>query len=136
MPCEEGREWQRVITLFHEISQRGLQHTSVGYNYALSACREGKQWKHAYELMGQMEKLGFDPDFRLRKDLEAQSQGLDRAPPPQMPARRSATSPDSVWQRKQQLRELREQEKLRQEERRLEKERQEKEDREKQKREQ
>merc|ERR1719409_1269444 len=74
--------------------------------------------------MTDMKKFNYEPDFRLRQDLEAQSRGLDRAPPPE-PSTRSTPSPDNLWQRKQQLRELREQDKRRQEERRLERERQE-----------
>ena len=121
--CEEAHEWQRSLSLFLEISQQGLFASSVGHNYALSACRQGKQWKHGFEVMDAMKQRSFEPDFRLKMDLEAQSRGLDRAPPPE-PSSRSMPSPDNVWQRKQQLRELREQDKRRQEERRLEEERQ------------
>lgn len=120
--CEEAGEWQRSLMLFLEIDKRGLESTSVGHNYALSACRQGKQWRHGFELMAEMANRTFEPDFRLRQDLEAQSRGLDRAPPPE-PSQRSTPSPDNVWQRKQQLRELREQDKRRQEERKLEQER-------------
>ena len=121
--CEEAHEWQRSLSLFLEISGQGLAASSVGHNYALSACRQGKQWKHGFEIMELMKQKSFEPDFRLKMDLEAQSRGLDRAPPPE-PSSRSMPSPDNVWQRKQQLRELREQDKRRQEERRLEEERQ------------
>merc|ERR1719367_270713 len=72
-----------------------------------------------------MKAQSFEPDFRLKLDLEAQSRGLDRAPPPE--PRPAAASPDNLWQRKQQLRELREQDKRRQEERRMEQERERKE---------
>mmetsp|Transcript_96076 Transcript_96076/g.170504 ORF Transcript_96076/g.170504 Transcript_96076/m.170504 type:complete len:584 (+) Transcript_96076:23-1774(+) len=122
--CEEGGEWQRSLSLFLELGERGLSSTSVGHNYALSACRQGKRWQHGFEIMAAMAKKSYEPDFRLKLDLEAQSRGLDRAPPPE-PSSRSMPSPDNVWQRKQQLRELREQDKRRQEERRLEEERQE-----------
>ena len=44
------------------------------------------------------EEKGFEPDFRLKMDLEAQSRGLDKAPPPE-PSSRSMPSPDNVWQR-------------------------------------
>ncbi|CAK9093329.1 unnamed protein product [Durusdinium trenchii] len=121
--CEEGLEWQKSLDLFMEIEQRGLSASSVGHNYALSACRQGKRWKHGFEIMEIMKEKGFEPDFRLKMDLEAQSRGLEKAPPPE-PSSRSMPSPDNVWQRKQQLRELREQDKRRQEERRLEEERQ------------
>jgi len=120
--CEEAGEWQRSLALFMEIAQRELESTSVGHNYALSAARQGKQWRHGFEIMAEMAKRTFEPDFRLRQDLEAQSRGLDRAPPPE-PSARSTPSPDNVWQRKQQLRELREQDKRRQEERKLEQDR-------------
>lgn len=121
--CEEAHEWQRSLSLFIEIGEQGLFPSSVGHNYALSACRQGKQWKHGLEIMDMMKQRSFEPDFRLKMDLEAQSRGLERAPPPE-PSSRSMPSPDNVWQRKQQLRELREQDKRRQEERRLEEERQ------------
>ena len=121
--CEEAHEWQRSLSLFLEIGEQGLFASSVGHNYALSACRQGKQWKHGLEIMDTMKQRSFEPDFRLKMDLEAQSRGLERAPPPE-PSSRSMPSPDNVWQRKQQLRELREQDKRRQEERRLEEERQ------------
>jgi len=121
--CEEGLEWQKSLDLFMEIDELGLSASSVGHNYALSACRQGKRWKHGFEIMAVMKEKGFEPDFRLKMDLEAQARGLDKAPPPE-PSSRSMPSPDNVWQRKQQLRELREQDKRRQEERRLEEERQ------------
>ena len=121
--CEEAHEWQRSLSLFLEIDKQGLSASSVGHNYALSACRQGKQWQHGFEIIDMMKQKSFEPDFRLKMDLEAQSRGLDRAPPPE-PSSRSMPSPDNVWQRKQQLRELREQDKRRQEERRLEEERQ------------
>lgn len=44
------------------------------------------------------QEKGFEPDFRLKMDLEAQSRGLDKAPPPE-PSSRSMPSPDNVWQR-------------------------------------
>lgn len=124
--CEEAREWQRSLLLFLEIGRRGLRSTSVGHNYALSACRQGKQWQLGYEIMRAMREQNFEPDFRLKADLEAQSRGLERAPPPE-PSSRSSPSPDNVWQRKQQLRELREQERRRQEEKRVEEEQKERE---------
>lgn len=120
--CEEGGEWQRSLLMFMAIAERSLESTSVGHNYALSACRQGKQWRHGFEIMAEMAQRQFEPDFRLKQDLEAQSRGLDRAPPPE-PSQRATPSPDNVWQRKQQLRELREQDKRRQEERKLEQER-------------
>eukprot|EP00933_Yihiella_yeosuensis_P022687 TRINITY_DN17829_c1_g1_i1.p1 TRINITY_DN17829_c1_g1~~TRINITY_DN17829_c1_g1_i1.p1 ORF type:complete len:611 (+),score=148.89 TRINITY_DN17829_c1_g1_i1:32-1834(+) len=120
--CEEASEWQRSLSLFLEIGERGLSSTSVGHNYALSACRQGKRWQHGLEIMASMAEKNFEPDFRLKLDIEAQSRGLDRAPPPE-PSSRSMPSPDNVWQRKQQLRELREQDKRRQEEKRLEEQR-------------
>lgn len=45
-----------------------------------------------------LEEKGFEPDFRLKMDLEAQARGLDKAPPPE-PSSRSMPSPDNVWQR-------------------------------------
>ncbi|CAJ1344583.1 unnamed protein product [Effrenium voratum] len=121
--CEEAHEWQKSLALFLEIAERGLSASSVGHNYALSACRQGKRWQHGFEIMDMMKEKTFEPDFRLKMDLDAQSRGLEKAPPPE-PSSRSMPSPDNVWQRKQQLRELREQDKRRQEERRLEEERQ------------
>eukprot|EP00929_Paragymnodinium_shiwhaense_P068998 TRINITY_DN34810_c0_g1_i2.p1 TRINITY_DN34810_c0_g1~~TRINITY_DN34810_c0_g1_i2.p1 ORF type:complete len:525 (+),score=126.66 TRINITY_DN34810_c0_g1_i2:342-1916(+) len=125
-PCEDAKEWQRSLVLFEEVARRGLTGSSVGHNYALSACRQGKRWQHGFEIMAAMQKLDYDPDFRLKQDLEAQSRGLDRAPLPE-PSSRSTPSPDNLWQRKQQLRELREQDKRRQEQRKLDQERMERE---------
>lgn len=118
--CEEAGEWQRSLSLFMELQKRGLESTSVGHNYALRASRNGKQWRHGLEIMTDMAQRSYEPDFRVRQDIEAQSRGLERAPPPE-PSQR-ASSPDNVWQRKQQLRELREQDKRRQEERKIEQE--------------
>lgn len=122
MPCEEAFEWAMVLSLFNIVRGGGMKSNSVGYNYALSACVKGKQWEHGLSLIAEMEKHNYDPDFRLKQDTEAQSRGLDKAPPPE-PSRRSTPLPDNIWARKQQLRDLREQDKIRQEERRLEKER-------------
>lgn len=41
-----------------EIEQRGLSASSVGHNYALSACRQGKRWKHGFEIMEIMKEMG------------------------------------------------------------------------------
>merc|ERR1719310_1056596 len=68
-PCEDAKEWQRSISLFEQIAKRGLTASSVGYNYCLSACRQGKRWQHGFELMATMQKLQYDPDFRLKQDV-------------------------------------------------------------------
>ncbi|CAK0885873.1 unnamed protein product [Prorocentrum cordatum] len=90
---EEAGEWQRSLELFLEVGRRDLESTSVGHNYALSACRQGKRWRHGFEIM--MAKRDFEPDFRLKQDLEAQSRGLERAPLPE-PSSRTTPSPEGT----------------------------------------
>ena len=48
---QKTQEWQMSLDLFREIEQQGLAASSVGHNYALSACRQGKRWKHGFEIM-------------------------------------------------------------------------------------
>ena len=51
-----AKEWQKSLDLFKEISELGLSASSVGHNYALSACRQGKRWQHGFEIMEMMKE--------------------------------------------------------------------------------
>lgn len=55
-PNLSHQEWQKSLDLFIEISSRGLSASSVGHNYALSACRQGKRWRHGFEIMEVMKE--------------------------------------------------------------------------------
>ncbi|CAK9090545.1 unnamed protein product [Durusdinium trenchii] len=119
---KEWEEMRRASSMLQQLARKDSSGRSP-WTCSWRSSSVGKRWKHGFEIMEIMKEKGFEPDFRLKMDLEAQSRGLEKAPPPE-PSSRSMPSPDNVWQRKQQLRELREQDKRRQEERRLEEERQ------------
>lgn len=77
-----------------EIDELGLSASSVGHNYALSACRQGKRWKHGFEIMAVMKdrQCGFwrsnRVPVRIREDqvchlLEmVAAQGMSNSSPP------------------------------------------------------
>ena len=55
--CERGGQWQRALSLLHDVHEGGVAQHVMSFKVRISACEKGGQWRRALSLLHDNSKI-------------------------------------------------------------------------------